>query len=257
MKPNGSSDNGTWALQCIGMFRSFQDIEEYFDQYNITSYLGMSKDQVRPGMLIYKDVRGKQLTDGTYEGPDGIVNEDDDQVRISDHSNRYGVTTNFGIEWKGLSLQGQISGSWGGYTVLPTSALKPGSGIEFTNMPAFWNPDDMYVYEDIRDGAGNVVVSKNQEAKYPNLAYSSVNAIASTFWRVSAARVRLNRLTLAYRIPSEITKKLGVQSARINITGQNLIDFYNPYPDNFMATWSGYGSYPALRKWTVGLNLSF
>ncbi len=257
VKPNGSSDSGTWALQCIGMFRSFQDIEEYFDQYNITSYLGMSKDQVRPGMLIYKDVRGKQLTDGTYEGPDGIVNEDDDQVRISDHSNRYGVTTNFGIEWKGLSLQGQISGSWGGYTVLPTSALKPGSGIEFTNMPAFWNPDDMYVYEDIRDGAGNVVVSKNQEAKYPNLAYSSVNAIASTFWRVSAARVRLNRLTLAYRIPSEITKRLGVQSARINITGQNLIDFYNPYPDNFMATWSGYGSYPALRKWTVGLNLSF
>ena len=256
-KPNESSDNGTWALQCLGMFRSFQDIEEYFAQYNITSYLGMSKDEVRPGMLIYKDVRGQQLEDGSYEGPDGIVSQDDDQVRISNHDNDYGFTTNFGCEWKGFSLSGQLSASWGGYTTLNTAMLKPGNGIEMTNMPSFWNPDNMFVYQDIYDGQGNLVMPANREAKYPNLAYSSVNAIASTFWRVSAARVRLNRITLAYRIPSEWTKKLGIQSARINITGQNLIDFYNPNPDNFMSTWSNYGSYPTLRKWTVGLNLSF
>jgi hypothetical protein len=51
---------------------------------------------------------------------------------------------------------------------------------------------------------------------------------------------------------------IGINSCRINITGQNLINFYNPYPDNFMNPMSGsYGSYPNLRKWTVGVNLSF
>jgi hypothetical protein len=138
------------------MFRSFQDIEEYFAKYNITSYLGMSKDEVRPGMLIYKDVRGEKQADGSYAGPDGIVDEDNDQVCLSDRGNIYGFTTNIGAEWKGLSLTAQFSASWGGYTTIPTSALKAGSGLEFTNVPSFWDPNSMYVYQDIYDGSGNL-----------------------------------------------------------------------------------------------------
>jgi TonB-linked SusC/RagA family outer membrane protein len=254
---NGRSDIGTWGLQCIGMFRSFQDIEEYFAKYNITSYLGMSKDEVRPGMLIYKDVRGAKQSDGTYAGPDGVVDEENDQVCLSDRGNIYGFTTNLGAEWKGISLTAQLSASWGGYTTLPTSALKAGSGIEFTNVPSFWDPNNMYVYQDIYDGSGNLILAQNRSAKYPNLAYSSVNAITSSFWRISDASVTLNRVTLAYTIPSSWTKKIGIETARVNVTGQNLISFYNPYPDNFISTWSSYMNYPTLRKFTIGVNLTF
>lgn len=257
IKKNGRSDIGTWGMQCIGMFRSFQDIEEYFAKYNITSYLGMSKDEVRPGMLIYKDVRGEKQADGSYAGPDGVVDEDNDQVCLSDRGNIYGFTTNIGAEWKGLSLTAQFSASWGGYTTIPTSALKAGSGLEFTNVPSFWDPNSMYVYQDIYDGSGNLLLPANRTAKYPNMAYSSVNAITSSFWRVSDASVTLNRVTLAYSIPSAWVKSLGLQSARINITGQNLISFYNPYPDNFISTWSSYKNYPTLRKFTVGVNVTF
>ena len=77
------SDIGTWGMQCMGMFRSFQDIEEYFNTYHITDYMGLTKDEVRPGMLIYKDVRGAQQPDGTYAAPDGIVDKDNDQVHLS------------------------------------------------------------------------------------------------------------------------------------------------------------------------------
>ena len=116
----------------------------------------------------------------------------------------------------------------------------------------------MFAYEDVYDGSGNLVVKKNREAYYPNLNYSSVNAVASSFWRVSTARVALNRMTLAYTLPKSWLGSIGINSCRINITGQNLINFYNPYPDNFMNPMSGsYGSYPNLRKWTVGVNLSF
>lgn len=258
--PGGRTDIGTWGMQCIGMFRSFQDIDEYFAKYNITSYMGMTKDQVRPGMLIYKDVRGiyNQETK-TYEGPDGVVDANNDQVCLSNRSNPYGFTINMNAEWKGISLTAQMGASWGGYTLIPAEArgVASGSNIEFYNMPSFWNPDNMYAYQDVEDGSGNVVVKENRNAHYPNLAYG-INSNASSFWRVSAATVRLSRLTLAYTIPNKLYKSVGIKNIRVNITGQNLLNFYNPYPDGFMSPLAGaYGKYPNLRKWTIGVNLSF
>ena len=260
IRQGGRTDIGLWGLQCIGMFRSFQDIEEYFDKYNITSYLGMSKDQVRPGMLIYKDVRGEQQADGTYAEPNGVVDRDEDQVRLSNRNNPYSVTVNLGAEWKGLSLTAQLSAQWGGYSFIDSQALKSGSGVgdlEFTNMPSFWNVDNMYSYQDVYDAQGNLVVAENRDGWLPNLQYQSVNAIGSSFWRVSDTRIRLSRLTLAYTIPTNWVKKIGLQGARINFTGQNLLSFCNPYPDNFMDPMCSYGSYPTLRKFTVGVNLTF
>ena len=258
--PGHRTDVGLWGMQCIGMFRTFQDIEEYFEKYNITSYMGMTKDQVRPGMLMYKDVRGAyDEATGTYAGPDGVVDEKNDLIKMGDRSsNIYGFTMNLKADWKGISLSAQLGASWGGYTTLPGAALKPTGSLEYCNMPSFWNPDNMYSYQNVYDDAGNLLVKENREAYYPNLKYTSVNAVASTFWRVSNARVALNRMTLAYTLPKSWLGNIGINGCRINITGQNLINFYNPYPDNFMNPMAGsYGSYPNLRKWTVGVNLSF
>ena len=254
------TDIGTWGMQCIGMFRSFQDIEEYFEKYHITSYMGMTKDKVRPGMLIYKDVRGAYNAEtGTYDGPDGIVDKDNDQVCLSERSNPYGFTLNLHADWKGLALTAQLGASWGGYTTLPSAAIgvPSTSNLEFYNMPSFWDPDNVYVYQDIYDGSGNLVMKQNREAEYPNLAYG-INSVASSFWRVSAASVRLSRVTLAYTFPNKWFKKVGIKNVRINVTGQNLINFYNPYPDKFTSPMAGtYGNYPNLRKWDVGVNMSF
>lgn len=259
-------DIGTWGMQCIGMFHSYQEIDEYFAKYNITRYMDMSKDQVRPGMLIYKDVRGALQTDGTYAAPDGIVDKDNDQVRMSNRNNPYGLTTNLSAEYKGFSISAQLSASWGGYSFVPTSAVKLGNkgtaknnytDLEYANMPSFWNVDDMFVYQDVYDASGNLVVSQNREGKYPNLRYASVNSVASTFWRVNGTRIRLNRLTLAYTIPSKYTRLAGIESCRFNITGQNLLSLYNPYPDNFIDPMTDYGTYPTLRKFTVGVNVTF
>ena len=261
IQKGGRTDIGTWGMQCIGMFRNFQDIEEYFAKYNITTYMGMTKDQVRPGMLIYKDVRGQyDSATGTYAGPDGVVDKDNDQVCLSNRSNPYSFTINLHADWKGISLTTQFGASWGGYTTLPSAAIQvpSNSNIEFYNMPSFWKPENMYSYQDVYDGSGNLVVKQNRDAQYPNLAYQSVNAVASSFWRISDASVRLSRLTLAYTFPNKWFKSVGVKNVRVNITGQNLINFYNPYPEKFTSPMAGtYGNYPTLRKWDIGINLSF
>ena len=115
----------------------------------------------------------------------------------------------------------------------------------------------MYSYQDVYDASGNLVVKANRDAKYPNLAYASENAVTSSFWRVKNNSVRLSRLSVAYKVPNEWVRTAYIESARINITGQNLFEFCNDYPDKFMSKMTSYGSYPTLRKWTIGLNLTF
>lgn len=253
---NERSDRGLWGYECIGMFRSYQEINEYFDKYSITKYLGNTKENVHPGMLIYKDVRGQyDESTGTFGPADGIVDEQD-YIKISHRaSNPYGGTLNFGFSYKDFSISAQFGASWGAYSLVPTTMRKE-SYSEYSNVSAMWK--DMFVYEDIYDANNIVTVAQNRNAKYPNIRYSSVNGAPSTFWKVSAVTVQLRNMTVAYALPKEWLKIIGISSCRFNLTCQNVFNFLNPYPEGAWASWAGsYGYYPNLRKFTLGVNVSF
>jgi len=269
--PNQRTDLGSWGYECIGMFHNYQEIEEYFDKYQIVSYMGMTKSSVRPGMLIYNNIRGSQKADGSYYGPNdpndpkaGYVDAND-KVLISNRSNPWGFTVNMGGEWKGLSFSTQIGANWGGYIYLPSDArgisslVSTASGytvMEYTNLPSFW-ANNMFVYQNVLDNQGNVVAEQNLTAKYPNLRYS-LNSEQSTFWRVSGTSVGIKTFTMAYSLPKKWMKNLSIESCRFNATVQNVLSIYNPYPDNFIDPMSGtYGRYPNLRRITIGVNISF
>ena len=251
------SDRGVWGYECLGMFRSYQEIEEYFATNNITSYLGNSKENIHPGTLIYRDVRGQRNADGSYGEKDGVIDEND-YVKISHRANNpYGLTMNFGASYKNFSFSAQFGASWGAYALMQTNLRQESySNMEYKNVSAIWK--DMYIYEDVLDASGNVTAAMNRNAKYPNLKYSAINGQASTFWKVSAANIRLRNLTVAYSLPKEWMKPLGISSWRLNLTCQNLLSFYNPYDGGVWDTWAGtYGNYPNLRKFTLGVNVSF
>lgn len=253
---NERSDRGLWGYECIGMFRSYQEINEYFDKYGITKYLGNTKENVHPGMLIYKDVRGQyDESTGTFGPADGIVDEQD-YIKISHRaSNPYGGTLNFGFSYKDFSISAQFGASWGAYSLVPTTMRKE-SYSEYSNVSAMWK--DMFVYEDIYDANNIVTVAQNRNAKYPNIRYSSVNGAPSTFWKVSAATLQLRNVTVAYSLPKEWLRVIGISSCRFNLTCQNVFNFLNPYPEGAWASWAGsYGYYPNLRKFTLGVNVSF
>lgn len=272
LMPDERADRGLWGYNCTGMFRSYQEIAEYFAEYNLTTYMGKTQADVHPGMLIYKDVRGSQKPDGTYyapgdpNDPEGNKIDKNDRIKISNRkSNPYGFTLNFGGEYKSFSFSAQLGASWGSYSMMPTQAISNKSivstvsgydAMQYTNLPSFWS-GNMFVYKDVLDAQGRVVASQNLDAKYPNLRFADVNSVESTFWKVNNANVFLRNITLAYTLPSVWVKKVGIESCRLNVTGQNIIEFYNPYPDKFMSPNSPYSTYPLLRKITVGLNVSF
>ncbi|MCI6618395.1 MAG: hypothetical protein MSD82_06035, partial [Prevotella sp.] len=65
-------------------------------------------------------------------------------------------------------------------------------------------------------------------------------------------------MTFSYSLPKQLLRKVGVQALSFNITGNNLWDFHNPYPDHFINCYDGVRTdYPTLRTWTLGVNLTF
>jgi len=256
IRPGERLDRGVWGLKCLGMFRTEQEIDEYFAEHNITSYFNKTRKDVHPGMLIYSDEHGENDGTGNYGGPDGKVNENDYICLSKYSSNPYGFTLNFGGSWKDLSLTAQLSASWGAYNLVQTDFRKSASDLEFQNLPSFWA--DMYNYADIVGADGKVTVEANRDAAYPNMQYSSVNEQPSSFWLVNAANVTLRNISLAWTLPKGWVKYTGLSSVRLNFTVQNAFYFYNPYPDKSWASYGGtYGRYPSLRKFTFGLNVSF
>jgi hypothetical protein len=219
--------------------------------------MGMTKSEVRPGMLIYEDIQGDNNGDGTYAPADGKVTAGNDYIRLSERaSNPYGFTVNLGGSWKNLSLQAQFSASWGSKALIGTDYRQAASDYEYENMPTSFR--NMFNYSDIYDAQGNVTVPRNVDAYMPNMRYSNVNQAASSFWLVDNKQLTLRNVTLAYQLPKAILKPIGVQGVKLNLTVQNAINFFNPYPDKSWASYGGtYTRYPSLRKITMGVNVSF
>lgn len=252
------TDRGLWGLSCIGMFRSYQQIDEYFQKYNITNYLGLTKAQVQPGMLIYEDIRGAKDEDGNYTAPDGVINSKDDAVQISKRSNNpYSANANVNFVWKDFAINATLQAQWGAYTLVPSSLYGESFGnLQTTNINGMWS--DMFVYEDYYDTDGNQLVWANPDGWLPNIRYSSINSQASTFWRMSGTRVELRNITLSWTLPRQWVHMAGLSSVRLNVTVQNAFSFYNPIPKGAWDGFAGnYGNYPACRKITMGLNVTF
>ena len=78
--------------------------------------------------------------------------------------------------------------------------------------------------------------------------------------------LRVRNLTFGYTLPNPLLQKIKLQSARVYVTGQNLFTFtsypwYNPETNVNVdsATQPGIdqGTYPAVRTYTLGVNISF
>ena len=269
IKPNSiiygeRADRGLWGLSCLGMFRTYQEIEEYFQKYHITEYLGLPQSQVHPGMLIYEDIRGEYNEEtGQYDpNPDGKVKADDDIVQISKRQNNpYRSNLNLNFVWKSFSLNATLQAEWGAYRMMPAmyqERFDGKQGMETNNVSAMWN--DMFIYEDVLDAQGRVIAAANPDGRWPNIGYNvkGINSQRSTFWKMSAAEIYLRNITLAYTLPKNICRSIGLNNVRFNMTIQNALSLYNACPDGYWDNFAGnYGSYPVTRKITFGMNVTF
>ena len=107
---------------------------------------------------------------------------------------------------------------------------------------------------------GNYWTEANPDphAKYPRLASpgdGGNNSVRSTFWMVDGSYVRLKSAEFGYTIPARITKRVGIQSLRVYLSGVNLLTFskfklWDPELSNVYA-------YPNNRTVSLALNIGF
>lgn len=101
----------------------------------------------------------------------------------------------------------------------------------------------------------------NRDANYPRLTVNSAsytnNYRVSDFWMRDGSYLRLKNLTIGYKLPASVTRKLNINKLRVFFTGGNLLTFTEfPYLDpespNVVTAY-----YPQQRTFTFGVDLAF
>lgn len=239
-----------------GILRTQADIDAYWNYLETNAqaagtsakYLTVTnKEGLKTGMLAYQDLGG-EMVNGTQQGPNGQILEKQDYGKLAKKNKSYNFTTKLAASWKGITVSTNISTSWGGARFLDLHALKSDA------KSMAWAPD--VFWSDMFDG------EMNPNGKYPNMGVNSLVAgsslAQSDFWQVSTFRCYVRNLTIAYSLPKKWVAPLKMDGVRLNLTGNNLWDFYNPFPKHYRNMYDTTNTeYPTLRTWSLGVNVSF
>lgn len=237
-----------------GVLRTSDDLDGYWSYLTALataagttpSYLGITSESgMSLGMLAYQDQHGSVNSDGkTFQAQNGQIISGEDYAKLTKVNTSKGFTTNLGLNWHGIYWSAQVSTSWGGYRSIDNIKQSTSSNLMLWSHESYLK--DMY------DATNNVT------GKYPNLAYYTYTAYTSDFWQVPTLRCYVKSMSLSYAVPQKYTQKAGISDASFGLTGYNLWDFYNPFPDHYRNMYdNSYASYPTMRTWALSVNLSF
>jgi TonB-linked SusC/RagA family outer membrane protein len=216
---------GNIGLIALGMFRTQDEVDAFLKKY--PSYT-INNVVPQAGFLYYEDTNG-----------DGKITERDQVPMFDRTDSRFATGIQLGLGYKSLSLSVNIAARFGGKAFYDSKARD--EALVTKNAPAFWK--DHWTPE-------------NPEGKFPRFDDPSVLAgWQSTFWAVDATTIRVNDMTLSYTLPQNLLKRIGMSSARILLTGNNLwvikapFKYMDPYSSNIY-------DYPTIRTISAGLSLS-
>ncbi|WP_242120538.1 SusC/RagA family TonB-linked outer membrane protein [Aestuariivivens sediminicola] len=189
-----------------------------------------------PGRMKYVDTNG-----------DGFINDDDRKVIGDSNPDHFGGINNT-FTYKNWDLSVFFQWSYGNdlynATKVRLNGVTPWMNIDQDYFENHWTPT-------------------NPNNSYP--AYGSIDqAIASSYYVEDGSYLRLRTVSLGYKLPKEITDKLGVNSVKFNLIGNNLatwtkyngwdpeVNFNNPLLSGFDRI-----AYPRARNFTLSLKATF
>lgn len=184
---------------------------------------------VAPGDILYRDIDGN-----------GIVNSNDRQV-LGSTIPRYIYGLNLSVGYGGFDLSALLQGVGKRDGYLSGSAILPflAGGTAYEYQKKRWTPE-------------------TPNAEFPRYAFGeNHNHQNSDFWMRSAAYLRVKNLQLGYTLPGTVVQRLGVQSLRLYISGENLftIDDFWPGWDPEISADSNGAYYPQVSTYNIGLKL--
>lgn len=214
---------------------------------------------VYPGDIKFKDISGPEGK------PDGFINEYDQKV-IGDPNPdfTFGFNNTFMIGDFDINLA--LVGSVGGQ-ILNFSRFRT------EKMNSLWDNQSRAALDRARqDDSGNLIEGTGYSEEYgyimPRAAANDPNQNnrMSERWLESASYLRVQNLSVAYRVPSKVIEKVKLSTLKVYMNAQNLYTFtkysgYDPeigaYNQNSLLQNIDRGRYPAPFSITFGVNVGF
>jgi TonB-linked SusC/RagA family outer membrane protein len=187
------------------------------------------------------------FTYGTYKvadlDGDGNYTAANDRkiLGYTDPSYRFSIENAF--RYKNLELKAFINSIQGGKDYY---YAQPGSGLA--------NPDNIYQNNSFKF---DYWTPENPNARYRQIGIATPSLGDAYSPYIQRSFVRLQNLTLSYRVPSALLKKAGINNFKVHVTGTNLFtitdwDGWDPETSTGLG-----GEYPLLRTYSFGINFDF
>ncbi|WP_460973837.1 SusC/RagA family TonB-linked outer membrane protein [Spirosoma migulaei] len=183
---NGQPVGSFYVLQVLGVFQNADEIANY---KNATGQV--IQPSANAGDFKYQDTNG-----------DGKI-DDNDRVFAGSYQPKAYFGLNLGLTYKSFDLSVDFYGNVGNQIYNGKRAFRQG---------ALDNVEKSVAYK--RWSAGSGIQTEP--------AANSGNLPPSTYFIESGNFARINNLTLGYRVPDAVLKKIGASNVRVFVTGQNL-----------------------------------
>lgn len=240
-----------WGYTTEGLFNSEEEIKKHADQSAIIFSGG---NVIRTGDIKFKDLNGDGKID---KGKRTLEDHGDWRIIGNSHPHySFGLTGN--INWNNFSFSAFFQGIgkrdwypaysamlfWGQYTVwygsIPKSTLKNNWSLNGHKPNSYW---------------------PRYQAPMP---YGERELQPQTRYLQNVAYIRLKDITVSYSLPKSIVDKIKFDNIRLYLSGQNIWT-YSPLfkvtknldPASIGATGNTGMTYPMLKTYTIGINVTF
>jgi hypothetical protein len=152
--------------------------------------------------------------------------------------NTYNIA--LGFEWKGFSCFVQFYGVNNVTREITFPTFHSTSNVAFVE-GTYWTKDG------------------NGEIPLPRWTTTVGADAAGTRYRYDGSYLRLKNAEIAYNFTGNLVKKIGMQSCRLYLNGDNLL-LWTKMPDDRESNFSGsssFGAYPTVKRFNLGIDITF
>ena len=241
-----------WGFETRGLFQSQEEVDQAGLDYSAITTRNIP---IAAGDVWYVDQNG----DGAINRGTQSLDDPGDLVKIGNSTPDLSFGINLGAEYKNFYIDifmqgvlgrefffGRRTGNGALYWPAHGGGASTVQGTPEAHQLDYWTPDNTDAFWPRYLGNWGFHNFEYSDRYLPNLSY-----------------LRMKQLTVGFKFPQELIRKIGLQKAQLYITGQNLFEF-DDLPDGYdpeinRNTTFGFEAgkaYPFLRSISIGANIT-